>query len=150
MSCKHWRQTWRASGFTLVELMVVIVLIGLLAGAVALGTRSYLVAGKQAVAKLEISRICQALDTFFTAYDRYPTNDEGIEILAQPSAQFTAALLSEVPRDPWGHPYEYVYPGRERAYEVLSFGADGREGGAGADRDISSAQLDDTGEPGVT
>lgn len=101
MSCKHWRQTWRASGFTLVELMVVIVLIGLLAGAVALGTRSYLVAGKQAVAKLEISRICQALDTFFTAYDRYPTNDEGIAILALASAlslqfnriQFTPDLM---------------------------------------------------------
>jgi len=133
----------RRRGFTLVELMVVIVLIGLLAGAVAMGTRAYLIAGKQAVAKLEISRICQALDTFYSAYDRYPTNDEGIEILAQANEKFADALLSEVPTDPWGHPYEYVQPGRETAYEVISYGADGREGGTKADRDISSTQLDD-------
>ena len=126
--------------------MVVIVLIGLLSGAVALGTRSYLISGKQAVAKLEISRICQALDTYYTAFDRYPSNDEGIEVLAQPSEKFAAALLSKVPRDPWGHAYEYVHPGRETAYEVLSFGADGREGGTGADRDISSTQLEEAKE----
>ena len=84
--------------------MVVIVLIGLLAGAVALGTRSYLIAGKQAVAKLEISRICQALDTFYTAFDRYPTNDEGIEVLAQPSEKFTAALLERSAQRPLGSP----------------------------------------------
>ena len=93
------RQRW-GTGFTLVEVMVVIVLIGLLAGAVAMGTRSYLIAGKQAVAKLEISRICQALETFYSAYDRYPTNDEGLEILARPSDKFPAALLSAVPTDP--------------------------------------------------
>ncbi len=143
MYCKAIRRQRPLEGFTLVELMVVIVLIGLLAGAVAMGTRSYLIAGKQAVAKLEISRICQALETYYSAYDRYPTNDEGIEVLAQANEKFAAALLSEVPKDPWGHPYEYVHPGRETAYEVLSFGADGREGGSGADRDISSIQLDE-------
>jgi len=144
MCSRHRRRTRVGRGFTLVELMVVIVLIGLLAGAVALGTRSYLIAGKQAVARLEISRICQALDTFYASADRYPTNDEGIEVLAQPSEKFAAPLLSTFPKDPWGHPYEYVYPGRDTPYEVLSFGADGRAGGTGADRDLSSTQLDDT------
>jgi general secretion pathway protein G len=115
----------------------------LLAGAVAVGTRQYIISGKRAVAKLEISRICQALDTFYTAYDRFPTNDEGIEVLAQPSEKFAAALLSEVPKDPWGRLYEYIHPGRDTAYEVLSFGADGREGGTGADGDISSTALDE-------
>jgi general secretion pathway protein G len=133
-------------GFTLVELMVVIVLIGLLAGAVAMGTRSYLISGKQAVAKMEISRIVQALDTFYTVNDRYPTNDEGIDILAEASDQFPDGLLTKVPVDPWGHPYEYVHPGREKAYEVLCYGADGTEGGTGADQDISSVDLDDSND----
>ena len=141
--CSRFRHPRRRAAFTLVELMVVIVLIGLLAGAVAVGTRQYIISGKRAVAKLEISRICQALDTFYTAYDRFPTNDEGIEVLAQPDDKFAAALLSEVPKDPWGRPYEYIHPGRETAYEVLSFGADGREGGTGADGDISSTALDE-------
>ncbi len=141
--CSRFQHPRRRAAFTLVELMVVIVLIGLLAGAVAVGTRQYIISGKRAVAKLEISRICQALDTFYTAYDRFPTNDEGIEVLAQPGDKFAAALLSEVPKDPWGRPYEYIHPGRETAYEVLSFGADGREGGTGADGDISSTSLDE-------
>jgi general secretion pathway protein G len=141
--CSRFQHPRRRAAFTLVELMVVIVLIGLLAGAVAVGTRQYIISGKRAVAKLEISRICQALDTFYTAYDRFPTNDEGIEVLAQPGDKFAAALLSEVPKDPWGRPYEYIHPGRETAYEVLSFGADGREGGTGADGDISSTALDE-------
>lgn len=144
--CSRFQHPRRRAAFTLVELMVVIVLIGLLAGAVAVGTRQYIISGKRAVAKLEISRICQALDTFYTAYDRFPTNDEGIEVLAQPGDKFAAALLSEVPKDPWGRPYEYIHPGRETAYEVLSFGADGREGGTGADGDISSTSLDENDE----
>jgi len=146
MSCSPRRRLSpraSAAGFTLVELMVVIVLIGLLAGAVTLATRSYLVSGKQSVAKLEISKICEAIDTFYTVYDRYPTNDEGLEALAEPSDRFEAGLLSKVPLDPWGNPYEYVHPARDAAYEVISYGADGREGGEGADRDLSSRDLDD-------
>ncbi len=141
MYCKTTWRTARRTGFTLVELMVVIVLIGLLAGAVAVGTRSYLISGKQAVAKLEISRICQALETFYSIKDRYPSNDEGIEILAEESEQFPGGLLSGVPTDPWGNSYEYVQPGRETPYEIISFGADAREGGEGADRDIRSTDL---------
>ena len=132
----------RQAGFTLVELMVVIVLIGLLAGAVTLATRSYLVSGKQAVVRMEISKICQAVDTFYSAYDRYPTNDEGIAILTQPSAKFEQGLLSKLPVDPWGRAYEYLQPGRDAPYEVISYGADGREGGEGANRDLSSRDLD--------
>ncbi len=142
---RYCRHAWR-SGFTLVELMVVIVLIGLLAGAVTLMTRSYLISGKQGAAKLEISRIVQALDTFYTVYDRYPTNDEGIAILAEPSEKFLDGLLADVPTDPWGHEYEYVNPGRDTPYEVISFGADGREGGTGADQDISSTRLGEEGD----
>ena len=128
-------------GFTLVELMVVIVIIGLLAGAVTFSVRSYLIRSKQNVARMEISKICQALETYYTAYDRYPTSEEGLDVLASPSDEFPDGILTKVPRDPWGNPYEYIYPGRRSAYEVISYGADGREGGDGADRDISSEEL---------
>lgn len=128
----------RGRGFTLVELMVVIVLIGLLAGATTIATRNYLISGKQAVAKMEISNICQAVDTFYAAYDRYPTNDEGIDVLTRPSKKFSEGLLSKLPRDPWGRPYEYLQPGHNALYEVICYGADGREGGEGSDQDQSS------------
>ncbi|MCA9214503.1 MAG: type II secretion system major pseudopilin GspG [Planctomycetales bacterium] len=139
MYCKKARGR---KAFTLVELMVVIVIIGLLAGAVTVGVRSYLISGKQSVAKMEIAKICQALDTYYAVYDRYPTSDEGIEVLASVTEKIPDVLLSKVPVDPWGKAYEYLQPGRNSAYEVVSYGADGREGGEGADADISSDKLD--------
>jgi general secretion pathway protein G len=129
--------------FTLVELMVVIVLIGLLAGAVSLGVRGYLITGKQNIARMEVAKIGQALETFYTAYDRYPANDEGLESLVRPSDKFPDGVLNKTPRDPWGRAYQYNQPGRSGPYEVISYGADGREGGEGADSDITSADLSD-------
>lgn len=127
--------------FSLVELMVVIVIIGLLAGTVTLSVRSYLVRGKQNVARSEIAKICQAIDTFYAQYDRFPTSDEGLEILVDESPEFPEGILTNLPLDPWGHAYEYLNPGRETIYEVVSYGADGREGGEKADGDLSSAAL---------
>lgn len=129
-------------GFTLMELMVVIVIIGLLAGAVTMGVRAYLVASKQNLAKMEIAKICDAVETFYITYGRYPTNEEGVEILTKPSDKLVAGLLSKVPVDPWEHAYQYNQPGRNNsAYEVICFGSDGREGGEGEERDISSTDL---------
>lgn len=130
-------------GFSLIELMVVIVIVGLLASVATVAVRSYLLRGKQGVAKVDIAKICQALDAFYTEYDRYPDNDEGIEILAEPSEEFVDGLLAKLPQDPWGNAYEYLNPGRESAYEVVCYGADGREGGEGADRDLSSDDFGD-------
>lgn len=131
-------------GFTLVELMVVIVIIGLLAGVVTMSVRSYLIRSRQNVAKLEIAKICQALDTFYSHFDKYPANEKGIGALTEKSTAFPEGLLNKMPLDPWGHPYEYQSPGRKGAYEVISYGADHREGGTGADTDISS---DDENRP---
>ncbi|MFN8707094.1 MAG: type II secretion system major pseudopilin GspG [Planctomyces sp.] len=132
------------AAFTLVELMVVIVIIGLLAGVVTVSVRSYLIRSRQNVAALEIAKICQALDTFYSHFDKYPSNESGISALTEKSKAFPDGLLRRMPTDPWGHPYEYQAPGRKGAYEVISYGADHREGGTGADTDISS---DDVSQP---
>jgi general secretion pathway protein G len=131
-----------SSGFSLVELIVVMVIIGLLSSLVAIRTRAYLISAKQNAAKAEISTVVRALETFYATESRYPTNEEGVEILAERRESFGDALLTKVPIDPWGNVYQYVSPGTDNPYEVLSLGADGKEGGEGADADISSEELD--------
>ncbi len=129
--------------FSLVELMVVIVIIGLLAGTATISVRSYMIRSKQNVAKLEISKISQALETYYAEFDRYPSSDEGLEVLEESSEEFPDGLLSELPEDPWGNEYDYLNPGLDDPYDVVCYGADGREGGDGADKDLSSANLSD-------
>ena len=138
---RAYRRYRRRAGFSLVELMVVIVIIGMLASVVTFSVRSYLIRSKQNVAKLEISKISQALETFYTSYDRYPTNEEGIDILAAPLDDYPDGLLSFIPDDPWGNAYEYVSPGRIKAFDIICYGADHREGGIGADKDIRSDEI---------
>jgi len=129
-------------GFTLVELIAVIVIIGILASVVAFRTRSYLIVSKQNAAKLDVSRIVQAIDTFYATHDRYPNNEEGLAVLTQKDEAFAEGILKAIPLDPWKRPYQYNSPGVNSAYEIICLGADGREGGEGADRDISNDDLD--------
>jgi general secretion pathway protein G len=143
MSCNksHHR---RRRGFSLVELIVVMVIIGMLASLVAMRTRSYLIAGKQNAVKAEIANITKALESFYADQGRYPTSDEGLEILTQGTPTFPDGFLTKLPKDPWKNPYEFISPGRDSPYEVICLGEDGEEGGEGADRDISSENLDGT------
>jgi general secretion pathway protein G len=122
-------------------MLFVFILIGLLAGLVTVNARHYLVKGKQNAARAEISSICTAIETFYSANSRYPTNEENLAVLAQKSDKFPDPLLKQIPVDPWGHPYQYNTPGKRDPYEVISFGADARPGGTGADADISSTNL---------
>ena len=131
----------RARGFTLVELMVVLVILAMLSGVVTLSVRGYLLKSKQNVAKVEISKMMQALDTFYSNFDRYPTNEEGLSILATKTDDFPEGILSFVPKDPWKHAYEYRSPGATEPFEVVCFGADHRDGGDGANRDITSMSI---------
>ena len=132
----------RRSAFSLVELMVVIVIIGLLSGGVTISVRTYLIRGKQTVARLEIAKVAQAIDTFYGHFDRYPTNEEGIAVLAEKSTAFPDGLLNKIPTDPWGQAYEYNYPGRSGPYDLVSYGADHEEGGSGADADLTNTDVE--------
>ena len=136
---------WRG-GFSLVEIMIVIVIIGLLAGMVTINVRGYLIRAKQNTARQEMATIISALETFYAHWDRYPTNEEGLEILTRPNEKFPEALLKGLSIDPWGRPYQYNSPGANGPYELICLGADGREGGDGADKDILGDDLKEQGK----
>ncbi|MFZ4081297.1 MAG: type II secretion system major pseudopilin GspG [Pirellula sp.] len=127
--------------FTLVELMVVLVILALLTGVVTINIRGYLLRSKQQIAKIEIGKIIEALESFNAAFDRYPTNQESIAVLTQQSNEFPEGILTFLPTDPWGQAYDYRCPGTNDPYEIVCFGADRREGGSDGDRDITSMEL---------
>ncbi len=132
----------RHRGFSLVEIMIVIVIIGLLAGVVTVNVRSYMLRARQNTARSDIARIRDALDTYYTEYTRYPENDKGLRALTEPSEKFPEPILNDTNlEDPWGNPYIYLNPGRTTKVEVISYGADGQPGGDGGDADITSADL---------
>ena len=135
------RHTW---AFTLVELMVVVVIIGVLATVVTLSVTDYLVKAKQNAAKSEVATIRSALTLYFMETDRYPTTDEGLAVLKKKTTAHPDGMITSDLKDPWGNEYAYVYPGLHGAYDLLSFGADGQEGGTGASQDITSWDEDQT------
>ncbi|TWU58435.1 Type II secretion system protein G precursor [Rubripirellula tenax] len=135
------RSSRRRHAFSLVELIVVMVILGMLAGLVAVRTRGYLISSKQNAAKAEIANIVKAIETFYADQGRYPTTDEGLDILVQGTDSWPDGFLNKLPRDPWKNPYEYISPGTTEPYEVISLGADGREGGEAENSDFSSEAL---------
>ena len=127
-------------GFTLLELLVVIVIIGLLAGYVAPRYFSQVGKSEIQVAKAQIESLEKAMDQYRLDMRRYPTAEEGLEALvAKPgSAQNWGGpyLKKSVPNDPWGRPYVYRTPGQKGEFELVSYGRDGKPGGASEDADI--------------
>jgi general secretion pathway protein G len=127
-------------GFTLLELLVVIVIIGLLAGYVAPRYFSQVGKSEIQVAKAQIESLEKAMDQYRLDMRRYPTAEEGLEALvAKPgSAQNWGGpyLKKSVPNDPWGRPYVYRTPGQKGEFEIFSYGRDGKAGGSGEDADI--------------
>ena len=133
----------RAHGFTLLELLVVIVIIGLLAAYV--GPKYFSQLGKSEVtaARAQIDAFDKSLDTYRLDVGRYPSTEEGLNALmvAPPSAgaKWNGPYLKKaIPLDPWGNPYQYRAPGARGEYEVLSLGKDGQPGGAGDNADITN------------
>jgi general secretion pathway protein G len=129
-----------SKGFTLLELLVVIVIIGLLAGYVAPRYFSQVGRSEIQVARAQIDSLEKALDQFRIDTRRYPSTEEGLEALvAKPSsaANWNGPYLKKaVPADPWGRAYVYRTPGARAEFEVVSYGRDGKAGGSGEDADI--------------
>jgi general secretion pathway protein G len=132
------------AGFTLVEMLVVLVIIGLIMGLVGPRVLNYLSDARAKTAKLQIESFASALDLYFLDTGRYPSTNEGLTALVRrPSGieTWNGPYLKGggVPQDPWGNPYAYRAPGERAAYEIVSRGADGREGGTASAADIRSA-----------
>jgi general secretion pathway protein G len=130
-------------GFTLVEMLVVISIIALIMALVGPRVLNFLTESKVKAAKIQIESLSSALDLYALDTGRYPSSPEGLDALMQRpgnTASWNGPYLKGaiVPKDPWGNSYIYRSPGQHGAYDILSYGADGQEGGTGAATDISS------------
>jgi general secretion pathway protein G len=138
----------RECGFTLIEIMVVIVILGVLAALVVPSVLSRTDDARSVAARSDLAAIRQALKLYRLDNQRYPTTEQGLNALVTrptepplPPNWKPGGYLEKLPRDPWGHPYQYLNPGVKSDVDVLTYGADGQAGGTGADADIGSWDL---------
>lgn len=131
----------RQAGFTLIELMIVLFILGLLTALVAPRMMGRVGKAKQKAAQTQIQMLATALEMFYLDVGRYPTEDEGLKVLYERPANLPSwngpYLEKGVPKDPWGHDYVYKCPGENRPFDIISYGADGAPGGEGENQDIS-------------
>ncbi len=133
----------KLTGFTLIEMMVVVVIIGLLAALVVPRYIRQAEKAKRNTTKAQIKIIEQALAEFKLDTGRYPSTDEGLNGLVVKPSDYKGdwpkeGYLPEVPKDGWGNDFIYVCPGAHKAYDIISYGADGKEGGENENTDISN------------
>ena len=126
-------RTRREDGFTLVELMVVLVIIGLLATIVIINVMPAADRAAATKARADIATLEQGLEMYRLDNQRYPTSAEGLQALV------AGSYIRRLPNDPWNHPYRYAIPGRNgAAFTISTLGADDREGGSGTNADITN------------
>ncbi|HTD02346.1 type II secretion system major pseudopilin GspG [Undibacterium sp.] len=135
-------------GFTLVEIMVVVVIIGIMAALVVPKLMGRTDDARIAAAKSDIATLMNALKLYKLDNSRYPTTEQGLQALVTKPTSGPAAngwksggYIEKLPKDPWGNPYQYLSPGIRSEVEVFSYGADGQPGGTGSDADIGSWDL---------
>lgn len=138
----HARQAAREKGFTLLELLVVMVIIGLLAGLVAPRYFEQIGKSNTKIARAQIESLGKALDQFRLDVGAYPTTEQGLQALMtkpQDAPHWSGPYLQKaVPPDPWDRPYQYRAPGEHADYDLYSYGKDGQPGGSGENADVTS------------
>lgn len=134
----------RSRGFTLIEIMVVMVILGLLVALVAPNIMGRGDEARVTAAEAQLRNIGSALDLYRLDNSHYPSTEQGLDALVEkpsgspePSNWNPDGYMNAIPKDPWGNEYQYVQPGSEGPYDLYSYGADGREGGEGVNADIS-------------
>ena len=137
----HRPQRSGEAGFTLVEMLVVITIIGMIMALVGPRVLNYLSDSKVKTAQIQLKNLSAALDHYYLDMGRYPSSSEGLAALGQrpgSAAGWNGPYLKggTVPLDPWTKPYVYRAPGERGAFDIISYGADGREGGSGVAADI--------------
>lgn len=132
-------------GFTLIEMMVVIVIMGILASLIVPKIMGRPDEARVIAAKQDIASVMQALKLYKLDNQRYPTTEQGLQALVTkpitppvPTNWKSSGYLDKLPLDPWGNPYQYLFPGIHSELDVFSFGVDGAAGGEGNDADIGS------------
>jgi len=139
------RRAIGARGFTLIELMVVLVIIGVLAALIVPNVLDRTDDARATAARTDVNNLVQALKLYKLDNQRFPSAEQGLEALVrQPTVGTVPSkwkpYLDKLPADPWGRPYQYLNPGVNGEIDVFSFGADGQPGGEGKDADIGSWQ----------
>ncbi len=134
-----------SKGFTLIELMVVLVIIGLLAALIVPNVLDRADDARLTAARTDITNVMNSLKLYRLDNQRYPTGEQGLQALVtkptvSPVPPNWRPYLEKLPNDPWGQPYKYLNPGLKGEVDVFSLGADGKEGGEGKDADLGSWQ----------
>ena len=132
-----------SAGFTLIELMVVLVIIGVLAALIVPNVLDRAEDARATAAKTDVNNLMQALKLYKLDNQRYPTAEQGLQALlvkpgTGPIPTNWKSYVDKLPSDPWGRPYQYLNPGIKGEIDVMSFGADGQPGGEGKNADIGS------------
>ena len=145
MHLLHTAKRRLSAGFTLIELMVVLVIIGVLAALIVPNVLDRADDARATAAKTDVNNLMQALKLYRLDNQRYPTAAQGLQaLLTKPTTVPVPSnwkpYLDKLPNDPWGNAYQYLYPGIKGEIDVLSFGADGQAGGEGKNADVGSWQ----------